>query len=252
MSDDAGRDWSCYLRDFHSAQPGITEQVLRHARNEGRDPYDWLIEALPGEGRMLDLAGGNGAFTVRLPETATAVLLDTSPAELADAHRRGVRQVVRADATALPIAEASIDAVACSMALMLVPLGSALTEIRRVLEPGGLLVATVPATGPLTAGDVWHYTRLLLALRCTHLSYPNDRALAEPESLLSRAGLTVVDDQRRRFVCHIETPAVGRMLFDSLYLPDCAPRRLAAGRRVAEGWTGTHLGIPVRRLIART
>lgn len=64
MSDDAGRDWSGYLRVFHSAQPGITEQVLRHASDEGRDPYDWLIEALPARLRAPTVgsrtAGGRG------------------------------------------------------------------------------------------------------------------------------------------------------------------------------------------------
>lgn len=139
-----GRGWSDYLQDFHDAQPGITERVLRHARHDGEDPYDWVIEPLPSEGRVVDLAGGNGALTVRLPPAVAATLLDGSAAELAGARERGSQRVARADTATLPLADSSVDAVACSMSLMLVPLWSTLTEVRRVLRPGGLLVATLP------------------------------------------------------------------------------------------------------------
>lgn len=248
--DGADRSWSDYVQDLHAAHAGITEQVLQRARYDGVNPYDWLVERLPREGRVLDLAGGNGALTVRLPPAVTATILDTSPAELADAREREIRRLARADAAALPLADASIDAVACSMALMLVPLRPTLAEVRRVLKPGGLLVATLPATRPLTAGDAYRYGRLLFTLRRTRLSYPNDGKLGNLEKVLAGAGLRLTDDQRCRFLFHIETRGVGRMLFNSLYLPDLPPHRLASARRVAEGWAGADLGIPIRRLTA--
>jgi hypothetical protein len=43
--------WGHYLATFHRERPGITEAVLTRARaHDGRDPYDWVAEALPGEG----------------------------------------------------------------------------------------------------------------------------------------------------------------------------------------------------------
>lgn len=239
-----------HLQDFHDAQPGSTERVLRHARQDGEDPYDWVIERLPSEGKLVDLAGGNGALTVRLPPAMAVTLLDSSAAELAGARERGIEWLARADTAVLPLADSSVDAVACSMALMLVPLWSTLTEVRRVLRPGGLLVATLPAAGPLTAGDVWRYGRLLFALRHTHLSYPNNRNLTAAGDIFTAAGLDLIGDERRRFVYHIETPEVGLTLLDSLYLPDTPPHRLAAARRVTERWAGRDLGIPLRRLTA--
>lgn len=121
-----------------------------------------------------------------------ATLLDSSAAELAGARERGSRWFARADTATLPLADSSGDAVACSMALMLVPPWSTLTEVRRVLCPrrsaggdGGLLVATLPAGRPLTVGDAWRYGRLLFALRRTHLSYPGNRHLIAPGNIIT-------------------------------------------------------------------
>lgn len=94
----------------------------------------------------------------------------------------------------------------------------------------------------MTVGDAWRYGRLLFALRRTRLSYPNDRHLIAPGDIFTAAGLDLISDERRRFVCHIETPDVGLTLLDSLYLPDTPPHRLAAARRVAERWVGRDLG----------
>ena len=40
------------------------------------------------------------------------------------------------------------------------------------------------------------------------------------------------------------------MCVRSLYLPDVSPERLAAGERLARGWVGKELGLPLRRLVA--
>ncbi len=243
-------EWRDFLHQFHDERPGITEQVLTRAHSAGLDPYQWLIAGLPATGVVLDLAGGNGALTVRMPAPLISVVVDLSPAELAGARRRGLTRILQADATALPLADASVAAVGCSMALMLMPLRPVLAEISRVLQPGGVLVATLPATGPVTAGDALRYARLLLALRQTRLSYPNDTALRSPTAAFADHDLRPLEDTRRRFVFPVDSSAVGAMLLNSLYLPDVDPARLAAARRVAESWAGADLGIPLRRLTA--
>lgn len=244
-----GAAWRAYLADFHAQHPGITEAVLGRSWHRGTTPYDWLAADVPGGARVLDLACGNGALRPRL-DPRRYLGVDNVTAELAAARRRGVPEVVRADATRLPLPEASVDAVVCSMALMLLPLEATLREIRRVLVPGGRLVVTLPATRPLTVGDVRRYTRLLLALRRSGLTYPNDSALAQPEPPLTRAGLRLWADRRQRFAYPIREPADGRQLVRSLYVPGVRDERLGAAMRVAERWVGGEVGIPIRRLTA--
>ena len=237
-------DWPAYLSDFHAAHAGITEDVLEHAVDpEGRTAYDWAAEPV-GAGRVLDLACGSAPIAARLPGREY-LGLDLSAAELAVAVTKGVR-VARADATRLPLADGSVDAVVLSMALMLVPLAPTLAEVGRVLRPGGLLVATVPHDGPLTVRDRLRYARLLLALRQSRLDYPNDAELAQPAPVLAAAGLRLDQDDARRFVC----PPVDReRLLSSLYLPGASPDRLRAASRVVRRWD-TGIGVPIRRLVA--
>ncbi|OLB76178.1 MAG: hypothetical protein AUI14_19545 [Actinobacteria bacterium 13_2_20CM_2_71_6] len=103
---------------------------------------------------MLDLACGNGPLWPRLPSRAY-VGVDVSATELAAARDRGAGPLVRAWATALPLAGASVDVVLCSMALqVLTPLPAVLAETVRVLVPGGRLVATMPDRGPLRPADL--------------------------------------------------------------------------------------------------
>lgn len=241
-------DWEGYLAAFHEQRPGITEDVLTHARLDGVDAYQWLVEAVPPGADVLDLACGSGA--VRSYWRRRWVGVDVSAAELEGARRRGRCPVVRGDAVHLPFAGQSFDAVVCSMALMLIPpLGAALAEVARVLRPGGCLAALVPCTGPLPIGDRLRYARLLLALRC-RLRYPNDAVLADAPAVLGASGLAVTGDDRRRFVCPVTSPDIAVLCVRSLYLPDQPPERTAEALRVASTWVGSELGVPLRRLVA--
>src|SRR5690606_29615886 len=74
--------------------------------------------------------------------------------------------VIRADATALPLADGSLDLVAALDVLEHIPDdGAAAREITRVLRPGGHLVVTVPCDPRLwsahdeAVGHVRRYTR---------------------------------------------------------------------------------------------
>jgi len=223
--------------------------VLGHASDGGIGPYGWVVDAV-GDGPVIDVACGDGPLA---PELAARgwVGLDLSHAELAAARRQGASRVALADVTSLPLAEGSAGSVVCSMALMLVqPLDRVLSEVARVLRPGGIFVALLPSRHPLRPSDTMRYARLLVALRKRRLVYPNDRALDDVGGLMGPHGLRLVDDQRRRFGCLITSPAVGVMCVRSLYLPDVEPARLAAGERVGRHWVGRELGLPLRRLVA--
>lgn len=240
-----------YLRAFHQQHPGITEAVLDHARLNGMTAYQWLAEPAPVRGPVLDLACGTAPMRAALSPDVDYLGVDRSPAELTAAHAMATRRLVRADAAALPVADASVQAVTCSMALMILqPLDAILDEIHRVLRPGGLLLATIPV-GPA------RLPRKLTALVTCALTgglpwqCPNAEALRDPRDLLAAHGFVLLDDDRRSFAYRLRTSDDARLLLDSLYLPDLAP---SARRRILLLLRGltlarTSVPIPIRRLL---
>jgi SAM-dependent methyltransferase len=105
---------------------------------------EWLVNLVPLAGhRVLDLGAGTGAASQACVATgAQPVACDLSLPMLA--HRRRERPpAVCADATALPFAAASFDAVIAAFSLSHVTaIEAALTECARVLVPGGVLLAS--------------------------------------------------------------------------------------------------------------
>jgi SAM-dependent methyltransferase len=244
--------WDAYLDSFHAERPGITEAVLRRARDGGTDPYAWLAAAaVPGRARVLDLGCGSGPL---LPQLAgrSWIGLDGSTAELAAARDARARPLLRARAAAIPLRDASVDVVACSMSLMVTtPLPLVLAEIARVLRPGGLLVATIPAAGPLRGRDRMIVAGLLAALGRAP-AYPAGSALPRIPALLARHGLRVVADDWRRFGYRLHGPADAGRFLDSLYLPGLPARRYRLARAYLRLLAGCRLEMPVplRRIIA--
>lgn len=96
----------------------------------------------PAGCRLLDIGCATGALCCELRERGyTAVGLDLAPVPV----REGMGWQVAGDATCLPWASDSFDVVCVLDLLEHVDDQSCLAEILRVLKPGGLVVASVPA-----------------------------------------------------------------------------------------------------------
>src|SRR5262249_54027743 len=107
--------------------------------------------------RLLDVGTGTGlvAAAASADHAASVVALDVSTAMLAEAKARvaslGVH-VVAADGEAMPCRAASFDAATCHFVLVFLDRPAvALTELRRVLRPGGRVAATALARPEATA-----------------------------------------------------------------------------------------------------
>jgi SAM-dependent methyltransferase len=105
-----------------------------------------VLEANPGR-KVLNAGAGQGTFSSRLLERGFEVTsADASEAAVAVLRERVGGEVVQADVSALPFAERTFDAVVLGEVLEHVDDdGAALAECRRVLVPGGVLAASVPA-----------------------------------------------------------------------------------------------------------
>jgi SAM-dependent methyltransferase len=107
-----------------------------------------LLAALDFPAPVLDLGCGNGRFAeMLLGMGGEAIGLDLDWADLRQARRAGAyRAVTRGDATRLPFAADSFGSVLANCVLEHIPEDEAvLTEVARVLRPGGQFAFTVPA-----------------------------------------------------------------------------------------------------------
>jgi SAM-dependent methyltransferase len=135
-------------------------------RNAPADPEPWawdarrrmlLAEARAGE-RVLDLGCGAGRFVAALA-AAGADAVGVEVAEAALERARAVApgtdlRLLEADGS-IPLEHGSVDLVWCSEVLEHVAdVGYLLAEVRRVLRPGGRLLATVPYHGRLQAAAI--------------------------------------------------------------------------------------------------
>ena len=110
------------------------------------------LDVLKGRlsGRVLDVGGGRRRGSFQAPAGGRWVVADVSAA--GSPH-------VRADVQALPFRDAAFDAIKITEVLEHVPdTAAALRECRRVLRPGGRLVATAPFLERLH-GDPYDYAR---------------------------------------------------------------------------------------------
>src|SRR5438445_7550939 len=125
---------------------------------------------LPQHARILDAGCGSGRNMVELSRCGTVSAIEVSPASVALARERCAGEVVEGSVLEMPFADASFD-LAASLDVIehLEDDVGALRELRRVVAPGGALLATVPAYQWLWSGhdEINHhyprYTRSLLA-----------------------------------------------------------------------------------------
>lgn len=111
---------------------------------------EWL-NAQPGE-YILDLGCGDGQLTQRIMNTGAHVLgVDASAEMIAAAREHGI-EAEQAPAESLPFRDATFDAVFSNAALHWVRGQDAmLTQVHRVLKPGGRFVAEMGGHGNIAA-----------------------------------------------------------------------------------------------------
>lgn len=255
---DAGLVWRPYLATFHRERAGVIEAVLSRsfAGEHSHSPYRWLARAVsPGSGVVLDVACGSGPMSRELVQPGRMVIgLDLSAEELRLAAERGPGPWVRADALCLPFADRSVDAVTSSIGLVVVqPLDRVISEISRVLRPGGVLAAIAPALRPLAPRDLRVLSRINARLR-TKPQFPGPVELTGFARTLLAHGMRRVEDARERYSFTVATRADAELMLSALYLPQTRHSRILAATELLEDRVKrrgpVEVAIPMRRLVA--
>lgn len=144
------------VRESYATDGPLSVRIETH-RRYSRPPVDlptWALDrhTWRGDETVLDIGAGTGQYLAplrqRIPR-GRIVAGDLAMGMLRDLRAKGVpggARLVNADAEALPLADASCDAVVASYVLFFVPdIPRAVAEAHRVLRPGGALLAVTLA-----------------------------------------------------------------------------------------------------------
>lgn len=248
------------------ANQGPLQVRIRTHERYTQPPVDfpaWVVDRVPwrGDEVVLDVGCGSGAYVApvnaRLRRGGWLASVDLSWGMLQDAAANAAANAaaepyihppafLNADATHLPLADASFDVVLANHILFDVPqLESAVAEFHRVLRPGGRLVAATNARDSMQR----FFTEVKMA--CEALGFPSDLRPAA-----ARVRFTLENGAR---ILKLRFPNVKQVVLESaLVFPEAAPAvayvdslRLAYAPLLPEGLAWECLMAQVERQIER-
>lgn len=117
---------------------------------------------LPKGAKLVDLGCGTGGTTLWLKEFGDVTGVDASPEALAYCRRRGLKKLLRSPLERLRLPSRAFDAAfALDILEHVRDDAQALSEVHRILKPGGSLLVTVPAYQWLWSehDEVCHHVR---------------------------------------------------------------------------------------------
>ena len=246
--------WRGFLADYHHDHAGITETLLDRATRPGvGTPYDWLRSGFPGmPDLVIDLACGSAPMHRHLTPNTGYLGIDVSRGELDVARSRHRGSLVQGSVVDLPLPDACTDVVICSMAIMLLdPIDRALSEIARILRPGGRFITTRPVTFPIRVRDVRVGVELFRGLHQMP-ELPQRFSSSRLSRLHTTAGLSVAEDRALRFAHPLRDESDAARIVEGLYLPtvDDSHRRAAVERLTRIAGPTREVPVSIRRTIA--
>jgi ubiquinone/menaquinone biosynthesis C-methylase UbiE len=118
------------------------DSIIPLQRYWQRQRHRHVTELIAGQGAVLDVGCGSSRIIAALPPDSVAMDILANKLRYA---RRFSRHLVRASGFAIPFPDASFPCVLCSQVIEHVPMDSPiLSELHRVLAPGGRLVLGTP------------------------------------------------------------------------------------------------------------
>jgi len=184
-------------RVWDKMAPTYDKQIALFERIQFGGGREWVCSRAFGS--VLEVAIGTGRNLPFYPAEAHITGIELSPAMLAITRQRATDLGIDADlregdAEALPFADNSFDTVVCVLSLCTIPdPAKAITEMARVLKPGGklLLLDHIGSRWRL----VWAVQQFLELFSARSGEYQTRRQLP----LLAPAGLHVVESQQLKW-----------------------------------------------------
>ena len=106
----------------------------------------FLFQVVPADALILDVGCGTGKGQESFGKLGTVFGVDFSQDALMFCHERGLERIARANAEALPIQSNKFDVVITLDTIEHIPDDQkAVSEIARILKPGGVIMLNVPA-----------------------------------------------------------------------------------------------------------
>lgn len=139
------------LESLYRTEAGLAarQSIYRWSRRPVDLPGEAVSELAGVTGVVVDVGCGNGAYVARLQglrPDLRVLAVDLSFGMLAGLHASGYRALAVADAAALPLADDAADAaLAMHMLYHLPNPGRGVAELRRVVRPGGPVLAVTNA-----------------------------------------------------------------------------------------------------------
>ena len=160
-----------------------------------KDSRDWVCRQ--AEGDVLEVAVGTGLNLLHYPPEVRLTGIELSPEMLKIARRRAAElphnvDLREGDAHRLDFPDGSFDTVVCTFSLCAIPdERQAVSEMKRVLRPGGLLVLADHIASPnrVGRGIQWLMERATIPLGGEHFQ-------RRPSQTVKEAGLTIEKQER--------------------------------------------------------